>query len=83
MHLLHKNIISTFRHMLQEFACYATKIEDKCGTIAMDAYVETTLKFSAAATCGETYHYLPTIIRVYKLQKEQATEVEEVFKKRK
>lgn len=72
VYLLHRNIISPFRKMLQEFACYATKIEDKCGIMAVDTFVEATQKFSTVATCGETYHYLPTVIRVYKLQKEQA-----------
>lgn len=69
--------------MLQELACYAVKLEDKCGKIALNAYVEITQKFAPVAECGETYHYLPTIIRIYKLVEEEANETEKVFKNRK
>lgn len=83
MCFLYKNIISPFRHMLQELACYAMKLEDKCGEVAVNTYVEVALKFSSVAECGETFHYLPTIIRVYEFVEEQANETEEVLKKRK
>lgn len=69
--------------MLQEFACDAVKTEEKCGKIAENTLVEIIQKFSPVAECGETYHYLPTIIRVYKLVEEEANETEELFKKRK
>lgn len=83
MYLQHRNAISAFRPMLQQLACYATKVEDKCGTIAMDTYVEIVQKFGPAAECGETYYYLPTVVRIYKLEKEEADDISEIFKKRK
>lgn len=71
------------RHDLQEFACYATKVEDNCGTVAMDAFVEIVQMSGPVAPCGRIYDYLQTIIRIYKLEKEQANEVADVFKKKK
>lgn len=72
-----------FRTNLQEMACYAATLEDNCGTLAMETFVETAQKFSTVGFCGETYHYLPTVLRVFKLETDEANEVAEAFKKRK
>lgn len=80
-YLLHKNIVYAFSAILKELACYTTKVEKKCGTIAMDTYVEILLKI--APKCGRTHGVLPAVIRLYRLEKEEENVVANIFKNRK
>lgn len=74
---IYRNIVCAFSAMLLQMACYATKVEKKCGVIAMDAYVEMLLKIDPG--CGRTSEFLPTVIRLYKLKKYEENAVANIF----
>lgn len=64
------------------FACYSHKIENKCGTVAMEAYVKIVQSLGPGIfdiTCVEAFDLLPAAIDLRNL----AADITEEFKKRK
>lgn len=79
-YLLHRSIVCVFSAMLRELACYAVEVDKKCGILAMDTYVQILHKIDPG--CGRTPDFLPEVIRLYRLEKEEENVLTNIFKKR-
>lgn len=67
------------------FACQSLIVESKCGSVAMYVYAEIMQKVGPGVIsgCEESYHLLPAIIRLRKIEEEKERSIAEVFRKRK
>ena len=72
--------------VLYVLACEALRIDDGCGSVAMNAAVDLTIKLSSVVIDGctdEIAKYLPAVVRIIKLEKEEAAELENTQRKKK
>lgn len=67
------------------FACQSLIVGSKCGSVAMYVYAEIMQKVGPGVIsgCEESYHLLPAIIRLRKIEEEKERSIAEVFRKRK
>lgn len=67
------------------FACQSLIVENKCGYVAMYVYAEIMQKVGPGiiSGCEESYHLLPAIIRLQKVEEEKKRSIAEAFKRRK
>lgn len=69
-----ESFLSLYRGGMNFFACQALIIERECGTIAMEAFSQIIQKVKPLGvffiSCEETFHLLPAIIRLRKMEEQ-------------
>ena len=68
--------------MTDFLACHAMRLENECGTVALEAFLDIIQRLGVAAfdvACDEVFDLLPAVIRLHKLE----GNIAEAFRKRK